>query len=904
MRHLLAVAVLAAFALGCPQPLVTECGESGQTCCNGAQCGAGLECGSDNQCRVCGAQNQGCCGGEGCNADLVCDADRMCRGCGGEGQGCCAGTTCSGNLVCGEGAVCRACGGADQGCCANSACAFGLECFSDQVCRPCGKENQDCCSGEGCQAGLECAEDQRCHVCGGHGEICCGGARCAAGAECRPDGLCRRCGAPGEPCCSGDACQSGLRCDPAGCVAPCGDACLPDTRRCNTGGGVDYCGYSNPPCTSWSTVVERCAEDQVCRSGACESRCPNACTLGSSLCTSEGLQLCVYDATTGCPIYQFASSSPDNPSCMTGACDGSICWEGPLPQGNRLAAITGSDDEQLLLLDHWGNLLRRNVEVWSYESRADRNPLEAIANCAPSRGFAVGERGVVLRRNSAGWFPEAIGDQTVTLSAVACSGNLDAIAGGSGGRIFAREAGDDGLWRSLPSPTTEDLRGAAYLNDGEGWLVGRSGTIVFCSNLHDPLASTCTLAGTGLTTANLNAAWVNPSGPTPYFGEVVIVGDGGVILTRPRNGGWSRVAQGVVNKNLYAVHGLPEGNLFVAGQDGAFAFRGQVNWSTASFTSTTLNGVYASDGSHLFVVGDAAEIWFNDNNGGDAPPPAQSWRQFGGAKPTREMLYAVDGAGSADVYAVGSAGAIVHKNGDAWRPEAVGLTSEDLHATVVVSADEVYAFGGNGTILARRSGVWRVEGAGVTSNSLFAAMTDGATIYAVGPGGTWLEKPVGASGTLWHLVSQPFPDAYFMAIAGNQDEIWGFGAYCTAVRKVGTVFTVETIAACNGEDLTAAWEGANGEMYLGASFDGLLLHRVAGNWQREYATYGESINAFVVDGSYAWALCDSGELWQRTAGAWRPEAEQLTSYSLLDAYLSPEGDIFMVGGGGLIWHRR
>jgi photosystem II stability/assembly factor-like uncharacterized protein len=882
VRQLAAIAGLI-FTLGCPQPLKTECGAAGQTCCaSGDRCESGLECTSDNLCRACGAEGQGCCGGTSCNADLICD-----------GQ-----------------AICRACGGAGQGCCAGSTCAFGLECFSDNVCRACGNEGQDCCGGTHCATGLECAADKRCHPCGSDGEICCANDRCGAGNECRGDGLCHRCGAEGEECCSGNGCATSLRCDMSVCVMPCGEGCAPGSKTCNSNGGVDLCTYTSPPCTEWSVVLERCPEEQVCREGACVPRCPDACVLGSNLCTSEGLKICVLDEATQCPAYKLAPDSPDNPSCMTGACDGSICWESPLPQGTSINAITGWDWDQLYLLDKLGNIIKRSGETWTYDWRAGQggNKVLAVANChSPGTARAVGTNGLSLRRTSVDWRPEDIGNSTVTLRAVGCASVDYALAVGDGGKVFARDESD--TWRALPSPTTENLLAADLFGAGsEGWAVGNRGTIVHCDRLDEPEHTTCELEGIGLTQSDLYAVWVNRMGAPGSFlgaGEVIAVGAGGVVLNRVPGGGWMRVAQGLSTKTLRAVYGLPEGDVYVAGDGGAFLYRIGTVWATESFTTTILTGAYASDQSHLFVVGEHGEIWFNDARGGEGPPPQVHWRQFGGRVPTREMLNAVEGTGAQNVYAVGTAGTILHKSGDAWRQEARGLVSNDLHAIAIVSAEEVYAVGDGGVILARRDGTWRREGAGVTSNPLYGAFSDGKTVFAVGPGGTWLEKPVGASGTMWHLVQQPVPDAYFMDISGNASEVWAVGGFCTAVKKKADgTFSTEIVPGCNGDDFSAVWVGPDGEIFLGTTFSGELFHRLQGTWQAEYLGTMEMINGLAVRGGDAWALCGAGELYHRVAGQWRQEAAMMTTYSLSDAYASPEGHVFIVGVNGLIWHRR
>jgi hypothetical protein len=889
VRPLVAFAGLSVLLAACYQPLETDCGATGQACCDGTTC----------------------------NAGLVCGADSLCRACGGEGQGCCNGTTCSTGLTCDTAGVCRACGGEGLGCCEGSTCSTGLECYEDGVCRGCGNDGQSCCGGTTCVTGLECASDKRCHACGADTEICCAGDLCDTGSECRADGLCHQCGEVGQECCLNDSCKTGMRCDNQLCVAPCGDGCAPGEKRCNSNSGIDMCGYAaNPPCTAWTTIISRCPEEQVCTDGVCEERCPNACTLGSTLCTSEGLKICVLDETSQCPVYKVAPESPDNPSCMTGACDGNFCWESPLPEGNDLVGLAGWAYDQFHVLDNLGNVIHQDASLWTYEWRNTQGGrVKAIANCnSPASHMAVGADGLVLRRKSIGWVKEDLGNTTADLRAVGCASSLVSLAAGAGGQLYARSGdsldGTPGTWRALTSPTTTDLHGVdQYTFGGEGWAVGDGGTIVHCTGLETPATTACAIEAAGLTTADLFAVWVNQLGAETSEvgrGEVIAVGAGGTVLSRAPGGSWSRVAQGVSGGTLRAVFGLRSGDIYAAGERGTFLFRNGGAWQTVTFTSSNLGGVFASDDSHLFVAGAGGEIWFNDIRGGEGPAPQVHWRQVGGRVPTREQLYGVGGTSASNVYAVGTGGTVLHKSGDAWRREAQGLISSELYGVTVVSANEIYAVGEGGVILARRDGIWRREGEGVTSNPLQAIFNDGTTVYAVGPFGTWIEKPVGSSGTYWHLVSQPAGDAYFTALSGNAEEIWAVGGFCTAVKKTVSTgaFTVETIPACDGEDFSSVWVGDDGEMFLGTEFDGLLLHRVQGQWAREFLGSWEPINGFAVRGGDSWAMCGSGELYHRVAGEWRQEAKGMTYSGLESAYATPEGDLFMVGANGLIWHRR
>jgi len=800
------------------------------------------------------------------------------------------------------------CGGLELACCSDSRCESGLECGSDARCHACGGDGQPCCGGTSCADGLECGLEGLCRLCGSDGQPCCAGGLCASGAECRA-ARCERCGAPGEGCCAGASCDEGARCENGGCVAKCGAGCEPGAQRCASG-SIELCGYATPPCTRWTQVVERCPTGQVCQEGKCVERCPDACPLGSHLCTSEGLKTCVLHPTTQCPVYQLAPDAPDKPSCMTGACDEGFCWEGPLPQGNGLRIVAGASPTHLHALDELGNILNFVEGHWTYEWRVPSGgAVRGLSSCRlPGQALAVGERGLVLRRNWTGWLREDLGTTAVNLHAVACGASNMALALGANGSLWARtpDGKESGTWRALTSPTTEELHGVHVFARGvEGWAVGASGHVVRCQHLDAPALTTCALEPQPLTTADLNAVWVNEGdelGTGPRAGEVVIVGDEGLVLQRAPGASWAIAAQGLTSQSLNAVWGLDMGSVYAVGDGGAFLRRIEERGVSESFSGVSLKSVYASDTSHLFVVGDAGEMWFSDVQG--LSGPGTRWLQTGGKQPTREVLLDVDGSDASNVFAVGANGTVLHKYGDVWVPEARGLTASDLNAVTVVSSEETYAVGDDGVILARRDGTWAREGVGLTSEALYGVTHAGSTVYAVGVGGTWLEKPVGGASAEWQSVAQPLSGAIFLAMATNGTEVWAVGAECAAVRKSGGQFNVETIEGCTFEHLFALWVGADGEVFVGDMAQGLVLHRLAGKWQREALGSFEAISDFVVRGTDAWALCSSGLIYRRTAGLWKVEAKSLTTHGFEGGYVAPDGRLYVVGSGGLIWQRR
>ena len=76
----------------------------------------------------------------------------------------------------------------------------------------------------------------------------------------------------------------------------------------------------------------------------------------------------------------------------------------------------------------------------------------------------------------------------------------------------------------------------------------------------------------------------------------------GTVLFRDDNGVWAQVAQSVVSEDLLAVQGLTSnGDVYAAGENGAFIHRAGVDWRAETFTTETLTSVYAPDEKHLII---------------------------------------------------------------------------------------------------------------------------------------------------------------------------------------------------------------------------------------------------------------------------------------------------------------
>jgi hypothetical protein len=227
-------------------------------------------------------------------------------------------------------------------------------------------------------------------------------------------------------------------------------------------------------------------------------------------------------------------------------------------------------------------------------------------------------------------------------------------------------------------------------------------------------------------------------------------------------------------------------------------------------------------------------------------------------------------ATAGEYFVVGTTGRIFHVQGtgNTWQREGMGVTPDSLFGlagTGSGAAMEVYAVGANGRVVHRVAGTWVVEADNLVSSQLNSVwIGDGAAsgeVFAVGDSGIVLHKQAGA-------------------------------------------WTVEHAPAT--AQLTAAW-GAGGDLFaVGAG--GTILHRKGGNWQTEAAGLtSELLTALwgTVRGGQItlYAAGNLGTLLRLDGGQWQALSSRVTTASLSGVWARNPGEVYAIGGGGLIMRR-
>jgi hypothetical protein len=252
------------------------------------------------------------------------------------------------------------------------------------------------------------------------------------------------------------------------------------------------------------------------------------------------------------------------------------------------------DSERATAVGANGAVLFHNGLSWYAQSSGDHASLRAIDGRAFDDQWAAGDNGTVLHWDGLAW-----GDVDAPIDnyhAVAIG--LDGVAWFAGDvRLRRRDA--DGTWTIEGPPSLQNVRGLDLSSDGTLAAVGDGGR----AYLRTPEGLWSTLQVP--ITTDLVAVSIGPSS-----GELIAVGDGGVILTGHLHEAAFESAPMMTWLDLTAV--LYEGaNVVIAGDAGTVIRRADGAWSLETIPGyhTKVHGVIAtSQEGVLRVVGSSSHI--------------------------------------------------------------------------------------------------------------------------------------------------------------------------------------------------------------------------------------------------------------------------------------------------------
>jgi sugar lactone lactonase YvrE len=138
------------------------------------------------------------------------------------------------------------------------------------------------------------------------------------------------------------------------------------------------------------------------------------------------------------------------------------------PVTSKLNDVFSLSSSDIWAVGNAGVILRRNLSNWSSVNSPIANNLNSIFMVSSTDGWAVGDGGVIIRWNGSHW--STVSSPTANnLNAISMNSSTDGWAVGDGG-VIIRWNGSS--WSSVASPTAYDLEGLAFITGTNGWAVG------------------------------------------------------------------------------------------------------------------------------------------------------------------------------------------------------------------------------------------------------------------------------------------------------------------------------------------------------------------------------------------------------------------------------------------------
>lgn len=166
--------------------------------------------------------------------------------------------------------------------------------------------------------------------------------------------------------------------------------------------------------------------------------------------------------------------------------DGGQTWTDRSPSvipGNyQISAIEPLGDSKLWAVSYEKILFSSDGGSSWYVLDSASSNLEDLQFRGSSRGWAVGQNGLILRTFDAGnTWQQASSSVSENLRAVHFPTDQTGWAVGSNG-VILRSLDGGQTWQQQPSGTSSYLKGVHFLNDEEGWVVGNDGVILHTEN--------------------------------------------------------------------------------------------------------------------------------------------------------------------------------------------------------------------------------------------------------------------------------------------------------------------------------------------------------------------------------------------------------------------------------------
>jgi len=528
------------------------------------------------------------------------------------------------------------------------------------------------------------------------------------------------------------------------------------------------------------------------------------------------------------------------------------CWSNPLPQGNSIWAIMGSDASDIWAVGESGTILHRDGASWGSTPSGTTSWLTGLWVSSPSEAFASGENATLLRWDGHVWSP-----LSCQLSDLAWFDDVWAAASddlwiAAGWGIVRRKAGScEVAWTATSLQTVIDVWGTGPDDvwaagwewddvagrdfglivhwNGTAWTAERQGTSERLHALH----------GTGP-----DDIWAVAAGSDPLHWD-----------------GTSWTSYPVEAASTYeGVWGTAANDYWAVGTGGVVVHWNGTTWAQVDVgTEHDVRGVWAAPGGPIVAGGEAGMLLHSSDGSSfahgdtavppDAPNFSAAWHD-----------------GSGQVWVAGGWGAVVRSNAGTWESLDTGCGAM-LHAIAGSSAGDVWVAGEDGSVCRFDGSAWTQVTTGTTAPLM--------GIWVPAPGEAWA---VGAYGTVLHGtgagmiavdigVQQNFTSVWGLA----PDDLWVAGTNNTLMHWDGSTWQqgpldpadgpLGMVRAVFGTSSNDIW-AATGEGML--RWDGTVWHRFTAPELSQYtALWGSSASDLYAVGLGGWAAHWNGASWQR-----------------------------------------
>lgn len=318
-------------------------------------------------------------------------------------------------------------------------------------------------------------------------------------------------------------------------------------------------------------------------------------------------------------------------------------------------------------------------------------------------------------------------------------------------------------------------------------------------------------------------------------------------------------------------------DIFVVGQGGL------QHWDGAQWSPTGVRGdfraVGGTSGTDLWlapILGGDLIHWSGGSQESITPPVANA------------VVLAFAAVSPSSVWAVGESGLVLHWDGTAWMPDAVGLSTSEL-LSVWADGQDVWVGGAQNTLLHRVNGSWQSPASTVFSlNGIAGTAND---LWFAGYGGGWMHWANGAmtSGTLSGV-------GFVYALGSGPAGLFAVGAGGIIQQRVGGAWrspsnfgAIDNLSGVHGTAADDVW--VVGQSGRTAHFDGQ-------SWT--YDALGGTNNThlsavFASSRDVVWVADQSGQLIRRAGGTWSSVAN-IDNTTFYGVWASSETDAWAVGG--------